>query len=291
MRSRIVALCDAARTCCPGWRGDDLEERRQSPRRDREPGLSLLRGEGEGVCLPEGVLLRILLLDGGACLALPAPVRDLPQGLLRRDRQPMRLGEDPGGLHRAAQGTRVDGGDRLAGQTASELANLIAARVGERHVGFPREGVLGGERRCSVADQVNACGGHPFTLMPFPASSSRSRSRWSPCSSIAPFAAAPPVPHVFLRSRHSSSRNRRLSGSPPSTVTCLPEARVSTRSLHRDRFGHGLRSRGQGLRAAAVVLRPAARRAQATLPARVDEPAGCAQDAPSVPNRARRSLP
>ena len=71
----------------------------------------------------------------------------------------MRLGQDAGRLHGAAERAAVDGGDAVVRRALGQAPHLPPALVGEVDADRAREAVLGGELGGAVADEVEA-GGH-----------------------------------------------------------------------------------------------------------------------------------
>ena len=114
---------------------------------------------------------------------------------------------------------------------------------------------------------------HPLTRNPFFISNSRTRSRRSPCSSIAPSSTAPPVPQLFLSSWQSSFEKRRVAreivdnGDGLAAAPLLLHPQLGDDAIGDDVGGDAAAA------ALAVALRPAAAGADAPDAGRVDEPA------------------
>ena len=108
--------------------------------------------------LPGRVLLGEALLHLEAGQALPAAVADLAQAVAVHRGEAVRLGQDGGRLHGAAQRAAIDGADAVVGEALGQPSNLHAALVGEVHPHRPREAVLRRELGGPVAHEVEARG-------------------------------------------------------------------------------------------------------------------------------------
>jgi hypothetical protein len=67
--------------------------------------------------------------------------------------QSVGFADQSGGLNRPLHGRRIGRDEMLAAEAGAEAVGLVAAFVGEQHVGRSGKAVLGGEYRSPVADE------------------------------------------------------------------------------------------------------------------------------------------
>lgn len=70
--------------------------------------------------------------------------------------QSMRFRQETGGFHGAPQARRINGGHLFRAESHAQPARLIAAFIGELHVGGSGETILSGESGRAVANKKNA---------------------------------------------------------------------------------------------------------------------------------------
>jgi len=97
------------------------------------------------------------MLDVGAAHPLPSAVIYFAETVPLHQLEPVRLGDDGGGVDRPLHRTAVRRRDRIVLEAPREPFGLQAAVRPEWHIGGPRESILGSQCSLAVSDEEQSC--------------------------------------------------------------------------------------------------------------------------------------